>query len=1238
MDVEAVIGFVEAALGEARLSRLQLEVLEQVWEERSYQEIARSIGYDVGYVKQTGAQLWRSLSQTFGEKITKNNVQYILARKVKETLAVAAQDPKTDAPQRTGAAVDWGEAVDVGSFQGRQAELTLLERWILGDESGGDAAHPRCRLMGIFGMGGIGKTCLSVKLAQRLEARFERVIWRSLRNAPSPESLLADMLQFLAPGTLAPVPGAPDPDGSVFNARLLTLLHHLRAQRCLIVLDNFETVMQAGDCLGEYQPGYTEYGQLLHYLGESSHQSTLLLTSREKPKGFAAAAGMGLPIRSLSLTGLAEDCIQGVLTTKGQFWGSAIEWKTLCDRYRGNPLALKIVAAAIQDFFGGQLGPFLAALQPGSAIFGDIRELLASQIQRLSPLEQDVMYWLTIEREPISLPDLQAHLLLPHSLGNAFEALSALERRSLIEKMPAPSAQECPRFTLQPVVMEFMTAQLVEGAYQALVQFNRDLGEHRDVEIVRLPDAPDPSRSVDLGILRTHALVKAQAKDYIRDMQRQSIVQPLRDRLLHRFGQPGLLACFQTVLTILRHQPKAITGYVAGNILNLLAQLANCWEDWDFSDLTIWQADLTSTHLHRCNFQGSDLTHSTFMEACGQILTVAFSPDSQYLATGDVNHELHVWAVADGTLLFTAKVDEGWIWSVAFSPDGRYIAGCANRGVYLWEVTTGACIHHLPGYPDRVFSVAFSPSGRWLATGSEDRLVRIWAVETGELQQSLPGHDDQVRAVAFAANADGRDDLLASGSMDGTVRLWDPASGCCLGTLAGQGQPILSLALSPDGTVLAHCGGDASIHLWHVPSRTYLRSLNGHRAEVRAVAFSPEGQTLASGSDDRTLRLWQLETALCQQVLHGHTSWISAVAFSADGRLLASGSEDQSLRLWDSRSDRCLKTLQGYSNGVWCVASQPQNVLLASGSQDRTINLWDQTTGQLRRILKGHTSWVWAVSFSADGQTLASGSEDRSIKLWDVTSGRLRKTLSGHAGAVFSVLFSADGQTLYSCSLDGTLKVWNPEDGLCLRTWAGHAGGVWALVQSADGELLISGSQDGTLKVWAVQTGQCLTTLVDLGQWVRCCAVSPDGQTLVSGSADGTLKVWPLSTQPQPHLQAAIAGHSGPALAVTFAPNGQTFASCGADNLVKVWDCETLDCLHVLSGHGRWVRSVTYSADGKFLISCGQDATIRIWNPLTGGCTAILHQPRPYEALAIAQVTGLNAAQKANLRQLGANG
>ncbi len=1209
MNNEEALVIVERALSEERLSKLQKTVFHHAWEDRSYLEIAKNSGYELGYIKQTGSQLWQLLSQAFGEKVTKTNVQSVLKRKARELVGreevyreelsssslfnlklnpySSLPTPRFPIQNRT----DWGEAPDVSVFYGRTAELAIVERWIVQD---------RCRLVGLFGMGGIGKTSLSVKLAKQIQGDFEYVIWRSLRNAPPIQSLLADLIQFLSNQKETDLPDSLD-------GRILRLLHYLRSSRCLLILDNGETILQSGkslrdseaasanaSCGGGYQTGYEGYGQLLKCIGETQHHSTLVLTSREKPKGMVAEEGNALPIRSLRLTGLHESAIQEIFSVKGDFYGSTDEWRVLSEHYAGNPLALKMVASAIKDFFEGSIAHFLEVLNQGTSVFGDIRDLLACQIDRLSDLEQQVLYWLAIDREPVALPELRADFVPQVSLGDLLEALTSLERRCLIDKaMSAPIEKSRTLFTLQPVVMEYAIDRLIE---QVCLEVR--------------------SHNFTLRLFKTHALIKAQTKDYIRETQIRLILKPIVDRLVTTSSKENLEDRFRQILAELRGKSPQETGYVGGNVLNLLCQLSSDLSGWDFSHLTVWQAYLGRVNLHQVNFAQANLAKSAFTETFSQILSVAFSPDGKLLATGDVNHEIHVWQVADGKQLLTCKVDEGWVWSVAFSPNGRLLAGGANGSVHLWDIQTGQCLQMLQGYSDRVFSLSFSPDGRLLATGSEDHLVKVWDVKTGQLLNSLSGHTNEVRSVAFApqhyAKAAQKNPsipnlsdpesarpkilnrtsyLLASGSYDRTVRLWDVNAGECLKILEEHTHRVWSVAFSPDGRTLASSSSDRTIKLWDIITGQCCKSLLGHSHQIRTVAFSPDGQTLASGSDDQSVRLWNWHTGEALRVLKGHTSWISSIAFSPDNDLLVSGSEDQSVRLWETRTKLCLKTLQGHSNGIWSVAFSPQGTTLASGSQDGVIRFWDTKTGKYLAAIQGHANWIWSVAFSPIakqdataqfpscpppgvhsaslpfvslrnddkgevfirriGGILASGSEDRTIKLWDSYTGQHLGTLKGHQDAVFAVIFSPDGQTLVSGSLDGTIKLWDIRTGQCYKTLQGHNGGVWSISLSLDGQLLASGSQDQTIKLWNVRTGCCLKTLSGHSSWIRACAISPDKQRLVSGSAEGIIKLWQVSTG---ECHETLPAHTGPVLSVAFDPNGKSFASSGADALVKLWD------------------------------------------------------------------------------------
>lgn len=320
---------------------------------------------------------------------------------------------------------DWGEAPDVSVFYGRNEELTTLEQWVVRD---------RCRLVALLGMGGIGKTALSVKLAEQLQDEFDYVIWQSLRHAPPIEALLANLISFLS-------------NQQEQKADLSRLLNYFRSSRCLVVLDEAETILRSGNPVGYYREGYEGYGELLRRVGVERHQSCLVLTSREKPKEIALLEG--IPVRSLTLSSLGE-AAQEIFREKCLLYEEE-KWQELIKIYRGNPLYLKLVAATIKYLYAGRVGDFLK--ENTIIVVDDIKQILAQQFERLSDLEKNIMYELAIHPEPSSVSQLAEDISLSVSKSEIIEALDSLDRRSLLEKCTIASEV---LYTLQPVVTKYI--------------------------------------------------------------------------------------------------------------------------------------------------------------------------------------------------------------------------------------------------------------------------------------------------------------------------------------------------------------------------------------------------------------------------------------------------------------------------------------------------------------------------------------------------------------------------------------------------------------------------------------------------------------------------------------------------------------------------------------------------------------------------------------------------------------
>jgi WD40 repeat protein len=298
---------------------------------------------------------------------------------------------------------------------------------------------------------------------------------------------------------------------------------------------------------------------------------------------------------------------------------------------------------------------------------------------------------------------------------------------------------------------------------------------------------------------------------------------------------------------------------------------------------------------------------------------------------------------------------------------------------------------------------------------------------------------------------------------------------------------------------------------------------------INSVALSPNGEILASASDDGKIRLWNPNTRQVIGILTGHSQPVNSIAFSPDRQILASGSSDRTINLWDLATGQEIRTLSGHFHGVRSVAFRPLDphprplshcergarqggvrAILASGSWDKTIKMWDVETGEEICTLKGHQLQVSAVAFSPNGEFLASASFDRTAKLWDLSSGvpQVRYTFTGHARSVLAVAFSPDSSILATAGDDNTICLWNCASGQAVRTISGHSRSVAAVAFSLDGETLISGSWDSTVKLWQVGTGEEIATSASHTDAVCALAVSPLGAIVASGSKDKTTKLW----------------------------------------------------------------------------------------------------------------------------------
>jgi WD40 repeat protein len=1074
---------------------------------------------------------------------------------------------------------DWGEAPDVENFYGREAELTQLEQLIVVEQS---------KLVMLLGMGGIGKTTLTVALADQLQNKFDRFIWRSLRDAPPLEEILSELIPFLSQPEQIEV-------SDDIERQLKQIMKALSQHRCLLVLDNIESILDSDT--GHYWDGYENYGNLFRRIAEERHQSCLILTSREQIPEFSRLSGK--KVRSLSVKGLSPKAGRELLFKVGEIATSEVELQAILEHYAGNPLALKMVAASVRDLLGSDISEFLKLLQQGNFIFRDIEDLLQRQFDRLSDLEKEVMYGLAIAREPISMIELQADLLSIRSKQNLVSTLESLRQRSLIEIITDDNLKA---FTLQPVVMEYVS--------------NRAIAKVCEEISTEKPE-----------LLKRHALVKVQAQDYIRQAQIRVILELVIENLL------SVYETVDNVKTILLKRIFALqgrstfeTGYAGGNLLNMLCQLPIEFTGCDFSSLTLWQADLRNIELQRVNFRGSNLAKSVFTETFGSITSVVFHPEGDRIAASDSKGWIYLWRVSDGKQLLAFEAYQDWCMFVAFSPDGKTLASDSlNQTAKLWDAYTGQYLKTLQENTAGVATSAFSPDNRLFVCASGDRTVKVTDLETGECLV-LQGHENIVRFVAFSPNGQ----LLASCSSDRTIKIWDIASGNCLQNLSDN-NGILTIAFSPDSQLIASTGDDPTVKIWQIDNGQCIKALHGHQDRNWWITFSPDGTILASGGDDKTVKLWDLSTCQCLRTLQEHQGSIWSLAFSPDGQFLVTGSEDRTLKIWEAATGYCLRRLQGYHCGMIPFAFDSSGDRLFTHGDDQKVRIWDINSGLCLKTLSKHTKGFWQVSLNEDQKMIATAELDYSVGILNLENGEvIRKMAGGHTAWVRMVSFSPDGHFLASGSEDQTVRLWDVLTGKCLQILRGHTGPIQCVTFNRVGQLA-SGGWDGTVRLWNILTYECQLVIQAHNHRILSLAFNTDGNLLASSSQDRTIALWDSVTG---KCMRKLELDSSNIFAIAFSPDGQILSAC-VDTVIRLWKVSTGENLATLTGHIGQIGSIVFSPNG-VLASGSSDGSTKLWNLENYQCIKTLQLSRPYEEMNIQSISGLSEAQKISLRSLGA--
>jgi WD40 repeat protein len=540
------------------------------------------------------------------------------------------------------------------------------------------------------------------------------------------------------------------------------------------------------------------------------------------------------------------------------------------------------------------------------------------------------------------------------------------------------------------------------------------------------------------------------------------------------------------------------------------------------------------------------------------------------------------------------------------------------------EPASPSLVSQFWGHEGAVTAVAFSRTLDLLASGSRDGTVRIWDARTGKchfiLCNPASGADRHpwVTALAFLPDSSG----VVSATRDGAISVWKlNANPPSRRTFRVEEGDVLSMAISPDGSMVATGSSNCKVSLWLLPTGSLVRKFEGHRAAVKALAFSPNGQELASGADDCAINIWRL-TRPGHVTVHQDT-WVHALAYSPDGRTLVSGGglDRGLLRFWNPENGECLRILHGHTGGVRSLDYSPDGRRIASGSFDRTVLVRDPGTGLSLPPL-GLNSPINAVAFSPDGLFLATGSDDRVVRIWDarglpnvcLSDSAPRGPAEFSGSVLYTAVFSFDGQLAIVGGRHQQARAWATADGRRLAAFEGHQHDVTAVAISRDGRRVASGSQR-EVRVWSNEMARLHTVLQGHEGYVLAVAFSPDGQRLLTGAEDRKLMLWDADTG---RWKMTLSGHADKIRVVAFSPDGRLIASGAEEPVARIWDAESGLLLHSLKDHGGHVRTLAFFENVPWLATGAADETIRLWDLRTGQLLKTIPSPgSEISALAI---------------------